>query len=119
MLDKIAKIVGWILLIAGVLVIVWTLYASYNIFTGKAVVPEIFQLTAKESQAPATQGKIPTSPADIQEEMGKMISEQLGGFLPTDMLPKLLNLAVWSMLAFILVFGGTQLSSLGIKLLRK
>jgi len=99
--------------------IVWTLFSSYNIFTGKAVIPEIFQLAAKESQAPATQGKIPTSPADIQEEMGKMIGEQLQGFLPTDTLPKLLNLTVWSILAFILIFGGTQLSGLGIKLLRE
>ncbi len=65
------KIFGWILLTAGVLIIVLTLFSSYNIFTGKAVIPEIFQLAAKESQAPATQGKIPTSPADIQEEMGK------------------------------------------------
>jgi len=113
------KIFGWILLIAGVLMIVWTLFSSYNIFTGKAVIPEIFQLAAKESQAPATQGKIPTSPADIQEEMGKMIGEQLQGFLPTDTLPKLLNLTVWSILAFILIFGGTQLSGLGIKLLRE
>jgi len=119
MMDKIAKIVGWVLLTAGVLMIVWTLYASYNIFTGKAVIPEIFQLAAEESQAPAAQGKIPTSPTDIQEEMGKMIKEQLQGFLPTDTLPKLLNLTVWSVLAFILIFGGTQLSSLGIKLLRK
>jgi len=119
MMDKIAKIVGWVLLTAGVLMIVWTLYASYNIFTGKAVILEIFQSATEESQAPAAQGKIPTSPADIQEEMGKMIREQLQGFLPTDTLPKLLNLAVWSMLAFILIFGGTQLSGLGIKLLRK
>jgi hypothetical protein len=48
-----------------------------------------------------------------------MIGEQLKGMVPLDSLPKLLNLAVWSMLAFILIFGGAQIASLGIKLIKK
>jgi len=47
-----------------------------------------------------------------------MIGEQLKGMLPVDTLPKILNLAVWSTLAWILIFGGAQISSLGIKLLK-
>jgi len=113
-----AKIFGWVLLLAGVVIIGWTLYFSYNIFTGKTAVPEIFIIEAKEVQVP-TKGKIPTSPTEIQEQIGKMLGEQLTGILPTDVLPKMLNLGVWAMLAGLLIFGGSQISNLGIKLIKK
>lgn len=112
------KIFGWVLLIGGVFLIVWTLYFSYNIFTGKAAVPEIFELPKTEVKAPATNGKI-TGIQDIQSQMEQMLGEQLKGFLPIDSLPKMMNLVVWSMLAGLLIFGGTQISSLGIKLIKK
>ena len=107
------KIFGWVLLLAGVLIIVWTLYSSYNIFTGEAAVPEIFEMGKEEalSQKGGT--------TDIQAQMEQMIGEQLKGILPADSITKLLNLIIWSMLAFILIFGGTQLASLGIKLIKK
>lgn len=112
------KIIGWLTFLAGVSTIVFSLYSSYNIFTGKAVAPEIFKIEAKESLAP-TKEKIPTTPTELQKEMEKMISEQLKGILPLDSITKLLNLVVWSMLAFILIFGGSQISNLGIKLIKK
>lgn len=107
------KIVGWGLLAAGILIIGWTLFSAYNIFTGGAAAPEIFE-TPKETktgESAATQ--------DIQAQIEKMMGEQLKGILPVDSLPKLLNLVVSSMLAFILIFGGSQISSLGIKLIKK
>jgi hypothetical protein len=113
------KIFGWLLLLAGLAIIGWTLYSSYNIFTGKAAIPEVFQMPVEKVEAPATKGKIPTTQAEIQKELEKMISEQLKGILPVDTLPKLLNLIVWSILAGILIFGGAQISGLGIKLLKK
>ena len=112
------KIFGWGLLVAGLIIIGWTLYSSYNIFIGKADMPEIFEI--EEATGTTTQaGKTPTSPTEVQQEMEKMIGEQLKGLLPTDVLPKILNLTVWSMLAFILIFGGSQISGLGIKLIKK
>jgi len=113
------KIFGWGLLVAGLIIIGWTLYSSYNIFTGKAAMPEIFEIEEKVKEVSTQAGKTPTSPTEIQEEMEKMIGEQLKGLLPTDVLPKILNLVVWSMLAFILIFGGSQISGLGIKLIKK
>ena len=111
------KIFGLVLLVAGVGIIIWTLYSSYNIFTGKTPVPEFFKIEEKTVQTPT--GKTPTSPEEIQQQLGQMISEQLKGIFPVDLLPKMLNLAVWSMLAGILIFGGSQISSLGIKLIRR
>jgi len=108
----VTKIIGWGLLIAGIILIGWTLFNSYNIYTGKTAVPEIFEIP-KESLTQKGETE------DIQAQLEKMISEQLKGILPADSITKLLNLAVWSMLAFILIFGGTQISSLGIKLIKK
>ena len=114
------KIFGWVLLVGGVGIIVWTLYSSYNIFTGKTALPEFFEIGAKEAIAPAApKGKTSTSPEEIQEQLGEMVSEQLKGILPVDLLPKILNLFVWSMLAGILIFGGSQIAGLGIKLIKK
>lgn len=112
------KVFGWVLLIAGLIVIGWTLISSYNIFTGKTAAPEIFKIEAEESSA-ADQGKIPTTPEEIQKEMEKIIHEQLKEVLPAGFLPGILNLAAWSILAFILIFGGSQISGLGIKLVKK
>jgi len=112
------KLFGWGLLIAGLLIIGWTLFSSYNIFTGKAVAPEIFKAETKETELPTqAKTKTPTTQAELQKDMEKMIGEQLKGILPADTIPKMLNLAVWSMLAFILIFGGSQISTLGIKLI--
>ena len=113
------KIVGWVTFLAGILIILFALYSSYNIFTGKSSVLEFFKIEEKVTQAPPSQkGKLPTSPEALQQEIGKMIGEQLKGILPVDTLPKILNLFVWSTLAWILIFGGAQISSLGIKLLK-
>ena len=112
-MDKITKILGWVLLLAGVLIIVWTLYSSYNIFTAKTAMPEIFEM-GEEKALPQKGGA-----QDLQAQIEEMIGEQLKGILPVDTLPKMLNLAVWSMLAGILIFGGSQISGLGIKLIKK
>lgn len=118
MMGSAAKIFGWILLLIGLAIIGWTLYSSYNIFTGKAALPEIFEIPKEEVKAPAAKGQI-TGIQDIQVQMEKMLSEQLKGFLPADTVPKMLNLIVWSMLAGLLIFGGSQIAGLGIKLIKK
>lgn len=112
------KISGWVLLALGLLIIGWTLYSSYGIFTGKAEMPKLFKITGQEAQAPAVQGKLPTTQAELQEEMGKMMGEQLKLMLPLDVIPKMLNLFAWSMLAGILILGGAQIGGLGIKLIK-
>lgn len=112
------KIFGWTLLIIGVLIIVWTLYSSYNIFTAKTVAPEVFSFSADNLGQPGlTPGQ--GTRGDIEAQMQKMIGEQLKGFLPVDTIPKMLNLTAWAILAGILIFGGAQISNLGIKLIKK
>lgn len=110
------KIAGWVLLCVGVIIISYALYASHSIFTDKKPAPEIFPMAGeKEKQV------IPSQKQGIQgmqSEIKELIGEQIKEILPADLLPKLLNLFIWSMFAWILIFGGVQISNLGIKLLK-
>lgn len=112
-----SKIFGWILLIGGVGIIGWTLLFSYNVFTGKTLAPSVFQENQTIAKTTTSKGNV-ASLEDLQQGLGNMIGEQIKGILPSDTLPKILNLTVWSMLAGILIFGGGQISSLGIKLIK-
>jgi hypothetical protein len=116
--SKLQNLIGWILLLAGLAAILWTVYFSYNIFTARAPAPEIFKVE-KEIQTFGGTGKIPATQAELQKEMEKLISEQLKGLLPVDALPKLLNLISWSFFAGILILAGAQTSGLGIKIIKK
>lgn len=108
------KLVGWLTFLGGVSIILFTLYSSYNIFTGKMKAPELFVLEKKGDLEP-TNGGVP----DVSAQFEQMITEQLKGLMPVDTLPKLLNLGTWMMLTGVLVFGGSQIANLGVKLIKK
>lgn len=112
------KIFGWVLLIVGVIIIGWTLYSSYNIFSGKVTAPEIFEMQKEEVKVLSSKEKI-SGIQDIQVQLEEMIAEQLKGILPVDTIPKMLNLIAWSILAGILIFGGSQISNIGVKIIEK
>ena len=114
------KIFGWLLLLVGLAIIIWTLYSSYNIFTGKSLAPEIFKFEKKETQTtnPTEEG-IPTSFSEIQAGIKKLIGEELKGMIPVDFLSKILNLIAWTIFAGISIFAGSKISGLGIKLIKK
>jgi hypothetical protein len=111
---KLEKIFGWLLLITGILIIIWGILNSYNIFTAKQEPPPVFKMSEKEATLPQ-KGKT----QDLQAQMEKMIGEQLKGILPLETLPKLLNLISWSIFMGILFFAGGQVAGIGIKLLKK
>jgi len=122
------KIFGWVLFFVGLVIIIWPLYFSYNIFQSKSITPDIFGI---EEKVPITsivsEKELAVTPSELQEglqeEMGKIVGEQLGEqfkeLLPIDVLPKLLNLIAWSIIAGLFILGGFQISNLGIKLAKK
>jgi hypothetical protein len=108
------NIVGWVLIIAGIVLIFWTLSSTYKVFTGKGNIPEIFHVS------PTSQEKTAVSQTqDLQTQMQGIIQDQLKGMIPSDTLPKILNLSVWSILAFIFLSAGSHIAGIGIKLLNK
>jgi hypothetical protein len=107
-MSLIKKFLGLILLFLGLAVIFYGLYSSYNIFTAKTAAPQIFNLEKQSS----------SQSSGAQAQLEETISQQLKGMFPTDSVPKLLNLLSWSVFAGILIFGGSQIATLGIKLIK-
>jgi len=119
MATKLQNLIGWVLLILGLAIIFYAIFNSYNIFAGKFQPPTVFKIEEKEKTI-SPQKEVVQGPKEETEKMvGEKVQEQLGTMIPKDALPKLLNLVTWSILAGILIFGGTQISSLGINLLKK
>ena len=111
------KVFGWFLLIIGVLIIFWGIYSSFEIFTAKRSVPEIFKVpTSQEVSIEEKTAK--DLQAEMQQQMQQVIREELGKIIPPGFLPKLFNLISWSIFIWILVFAGGKLAWLGIQLLK-
>lgn len=103
------SITGGVVVLAGLTIIGFTLWHSYLIFTGQNTPPQLFEVTER---ADAQRG------SGLEEQIGSVIENQINSVLPSDAVPRLLNLAAWSLFAGVAVFAGSQVSSLGIKLLR-
>jgi len=118
---KIPKFVGWFLLIAGIIIISYSLFTSYKIFNGKSSAPIIFETEEEENKVAPPQQKTQDLKSQqdrlVEEKMQEQLQEQLKGMMPAGYFPKLLNLIAWSIFAGILILGGAQISQMGIKLL--
>lgn len=119
------KIIGYILLAAGLGMIFWGVFSAYGIYNGQNPAPEIFKIENKNTPVSSDNQKLninSNNPGEIQSQMqqaiGNEIGTQLKEALPLDFLPKMMNLASWSIFIGILIFAGSQVSSLGIKLLK-
>ena len=114
---KLAKLAGWLLLIGGIIVISYSLFTSYEIFNGKLSAPIIFEAKEEGNKVLPPQQKTQDLKSQPEQLLQEQLQEQLRGMIPADYFPKLLNLIAWSIFAGILIFGGTQISQIGIKLL--
>ncbi len=101
------KIIGYVLLIVGVLLIALPLWQTYNIFTGKSMPAQVFMrptaLTVNQN----------VSALDI----GGQIQNALIRVIPVDFIDNTLNLVAWLILLWILIYGGGKIAEIGVKLL--
>lgn len=109
------KIIGLLLLLLGVAIILYTIYNSYQIFTAKTEAPEIFKQSAVKPGG--SQNNINLGFGG-NIDISKIIGSQVEQLLPTGSATNILNLVSWSILAGIMIFGGSQIGVLGIKLLK-
>jgi hypothetical protein len=100
------KILGYVLLAIGLVLIAGTLWGSYNILTGKTSAPLVF--TTPLSANSSTQ---------IQDQLQNAMSQQLSQLMTADAITKFLNFSVWLILAWIFIMGGGAISGIGVKLL--
>lgn len=117
------KITGFVLLIGGIVLILYSLYSSAQIFSGNRTAPEIFSFPQQPKSTPleSPSGKIApgVNPEILQQEFQSIVSDQLKTLLPPEVFPKTLNLFSWSMFAGLLMLGGSQIAGIGIKLLKQ
>ena len=106
------KILGVVLLLAGLGLMGYSLYGSLQIFQGAKEAPQLFELTAPE---PTTQQ---ISLQDLENQIPDLLKNQVQGLLPYEELSRMMNLGAWSIFAGILLFGGAQVAGLGIKLMK-
>ncbi|MCK4891929.1 MAG: hypothetical protein KAS78_04630 [Candidatus Pacebacteria bacterium] len=136
------KIIGYLLLIVGIAVIFWGIYASYNIFMAKKESPKVFSYNSEgvvhlDNKNENIDDTITTNidksklidqnylksleeeqKAQLEETLKNQIGEQIKKIIPEEFILKLLNLSSWSLFVFILIFAGGKISGLGIKLMK-
>ena len=104
------KTLGYLLLTVGLILIGWTLWQSYNIFTAKTEAPLVFK-----TQSELAAGN--SNRFDVAEQINKVVQSQLNQIIPPATITKILNLTAWSLLAFILITAGGAVSKIGVKLI--
>lgn len=103
------QIIGWILIVLGILIVLSTIYSTYLNFTGQSDFPQIFSV--QEAQVVPQAG-------GAEGQMVEMIKNSLKEFIPEDATVKMFNMVAWIMLATFLVFSGSKLVSMGGTLLK-
>jgi len=109
------KTIGYILLALGLVVIIGALFQSYNIFAGKALAPLVFITPSPQE---LSSGNSQNLQQQLQSQIDQAIQKQLNQILAPATITKILNLIAWTMLAIVLIFGGSVISGVGIKMIR-
>lgn len=102
------KVMGYVLLVAGLLLIVIPLWQTFNIFTDRAQAPLVFKTRSLPSEG---------SGQDVQSQINEAVKKQVGQIIPPDSITKILNLTSWALLASILIMAGGAISGVGVKLI--
>ena len=106
------KIIGYVLLTIGIVIIFWTLFQSYNIFIGNVSAPLVFKIPANQNNSNSD------SSLNMEQQLKVMLGNKIQEALPVETIPKVLNLLSWLIFTTILIFGGGQIAKLGIKMIK-
>ena len=108
MTENSNKIIGYVLLAIGLLLIILPLWQTFNILTGKAMPPQVFQRPVA----------LKINPNVSALDIGGQVQNALIKILPIDLINNTLNLACWLLLIWILIYGGGKIADVGIKLIK-
>jgi len=110
------KILGYVFLFLGVIIILWGLWFSYGMFKGEKPAPEIF---GEEKTVELDFSKIASNlGTQEQNQLNAILQSQLGSLLAGGSMNKILNLTAWSIFMAILILGAGKVSFIGIALLK-
>lgn len=119
------KVSGWVILFAGLALIVYSARTSYGYFTGESQFPALVQTAAKsvEPEDNADNSKnIDLADSRAVREMMQIqvqtsVDKTVNSMIPDGSIVKMLNAAIWSIFATFLVYAGAKISEIGVKLL--
>lgn len=114
------KLFGYLLLVIGIVIIGWMFVTSFNIFTGKNPVPDLFKEEVTIQNNSNNKVSLDNlSQENMQEYVSQSVKEGIGNVLPDNFMNKTLNLICWGAFAGISVLVGGKLGNLGINLITK
>jgi hypothetical protein len=107
----IKTLLGWVLIIAGLLLVFWSVQGTYNNFTGKTEFPRIFS---------TTEGKEIKQSIDdnLEGKIGNIVKDQLNNIISQESTEKMFNMTAWIMFATFLVFSGSKVVAMGTGLIQ-
>ncbi|MCK9577958.1 hypothetical protein M0R01_00500 [bacterium] len=112
------NILGWLLIVIGLVIIFGDIFATYNYFTGKDKFPEIFKEQSISNNIPTG---ISSGGNDMQNQISEAVNnavkDQLSKTFPSSSITLMLNASLWSIFAFFLISAGGKLVEVGGKLL--
>ena len=110
------KIFGYTLLAIGLVMIIFSVWYSYNIFYGKSLPPSIFAEPIISQNNKNLLNSFSLQ-AVSQEQIEQLISQQFSQVISAKDVIKILNLIGWSAFAVILIFASGMISLIGVKLI--
>jgi len=112
------KFLGFFLILVGVFLVFFSLYLSFKVFFGKENPPLIFKETLKEKKEESKIFQKNLDPEKILQIQSKeALKEALSEIFPEEKVNKFLNLSVFSLFIFILIFTSSQMVTMGLKLI--
>lgn len=108
-MENFNKILGYVLLVLGLVIIAWTGWQSYNIFFGKTSAPLVFKTPLYSASSAGN---------DITSQVQNAVNQQLGQVVSPDSITKIFNLSSWMLLAWIFILAGGTISKIGVKLIK-
>ena len=112
------KFLGFFLILVGVFLVFFSLYLSFKVFFGKENPPLIFKETLKEKKEESKIFQKNLDPEKILQIQSKeALKEALSEIFPEEKVNKFLNLFVFSLFIFILIFTSSQMVTMGLKLI--
>ena len=106
-MSKSTTILGYVLLVLGLLLIAFSLYQAYTVFISKSLSNEMFKYEKKQIAES-------TNPYNVESQVGTAIEK----IWPMELIYNVLNLAGFAILLAIFMFGGKQVASIGIQLIK-
>jgi len=117
------KTVGWLLLFAGLGLIVHSVTVSYDYFTKKAAFPALIEAPVALDQIASAPGATvdladpKAVQAMMQAQVQNSVNQTINNLVPGGSVVKLLNAAIWSVFATFLVYAGAKISQIGASML--